>query len=87
MGKQQLGWNPTCACEDTSLQPHQPVPCTVLDPFNGTSSTLVAAQTLGRDAIGIDIGEQYAKMSVERIQAEFGPFVSVTVDEPDEEKN
>ena len=41
----------------------------VLDPFMGSGSTAIAAETLGRDWIGIDISEDYCKMAEERIRA------------------
>jgi len=41
---------------------------TVLDPFCGSGTTLVAAQTLGRDFIGIDISEAAIKVTKKRLQ-------------------
>lgn len=38
----------------------------VLDPFCGTGTTLLAARNLGRKSIGIDISQQYLKLSQER---------------------
>jgi DNA modification methylase len=39
----------------------------VLDPFNGTGQTSIAALKKGRDFIGIEISERYAKDSIKRI--------------------
>ena len=39
----------------------------ILDPFMGSGTTAVAAQSLGRDFIGIDISPEYCKMADERL--------------------
>jgi site-specific DNA-methyltransferase (adenine-specific) len=41
---------------------------TVLDPFAGTGTTLVAAESLGCNGIGIEIDRQYAEKAVERLR-------------------
>lgn len=55
-----LGWQPSCTC-DAGL-----VPATVLDPFIGSGTTAKVAQRLGRKSIGVDLSEDYLKMSIAR---------------------
>ena len=57
------GWQPTCACAAGV------VPATVLDPFIGSGTTAVAAQKLGRRAVGIDASEEYLRLAVKRVGA------------------
>ena len=56
-----VGWQPTCAC-DVSV-----VPATVLDPFIGSGTTAVAAQKLGRRAVGIDASADYLQLAIKRV--------------------
>ena len=39
----------------------------ILDPFNGTGSTLVAAKNLGRSGVGIDLSPEFCEIAKERI--------------------
>ena len=47
-------WRPTCSCVVAN-----PVPSVVLDPFAGSGTTLMVAQRLGRNAVGIELNPTY----------------------------
>ncbi|HZU06070.1 MAG TPA: site-specific DNA-methyltransferase [Chloroflexota bacterium] len=42
----------------------------VLDPMVGTGSTLLAARAAGRPSIGIELNEAYARLALQRLQAQ-----------------
>lgn len=42
------------------------VDCTVLDPFMGSGTTMVACQKTGRDGIGIEISKEYCDLARDR---------------------
>ena len=48
------GWRPTCTCNAG-----EPIPATVMDPFNGSGTSGRVATKLGRSYIGIDVCEEY----------------------------
>jgi DNA modification methylase len=47
---------------------------TVLDPFSGTGTTMLAALNAGRNSIGVDIDPEYCRMALRRLDSESGPL-------------
>lgn len=73
------GWSPGCD-HDAAC-----VPCTVLDPFAGAGTTLLVADRLQRDAIGIELNTAYTEMAMERCRADAPLFTSFPPAEPPED--
>ena len=69
-----LGWRPTCQCNAG-----EPVAATVLDPFCGAGTTLLEADRMGRDAVGIDISRVYAEMTRDRVAGDAPMFADVEI--------
>jgi hypothetical protein len=58
----QLGFRPACDCGS-----EETVPATVLDPFVGSGTSVMVALRHGRNAIGLELSEEYAAMARRRI--------------------
>ena len=56
-----LGWAPTCGCDALV------VPCTVLDPFAGAFTSMLVADQLQRDGIGIELKSEYCEIARRRL--------------------
>jgi hypothetical protein len=67
VGRKTIGWRPTCSCPK-----HEPIRPTILDPFVGSGTTLLAAYHLGRDSIGIDINKEYTEIAMRRFKKKGG---------------
>jgi DNA modification methylase len=65
-----LGWQPSCSC-----LPADPIPCTVLDIFNGSGTTGVVALAHGRRYVGLDLNPEYLEMAKKRIERPHAPRV------------
>ena len=57
-----FSWRPSCDCNAVTTK------AIVLDPFMGAGTTALVATELGRDFIGIEIGEKYIEMANRRLQ-------------------
>jgi site-specific DNA-methyltransferase (cytosine-N4-specific) len=56
-----IDWRPSCACKASI------VPCIVLDPFAGAGTTLLAAEKLQRDGVGIELNPKYVTLARNRL--------------------
>jgi hypothetical protein len=63
--KETIGWRRVCGCQTDKV-----VPCTVLDPFVGSGTTVATSLLLGRAGVGIDLSEVYLRENaIPRIEA------------------
>lgn len=67
-----LGWQPTCTCNADV------VPCTVLDPFAGSGTTLAVALKHGRRGLGIELNADYIELAHTRIRQSQPMLLDVT---------
>jgi DNA modification methylase len=68
-----VGWSPGCPCKA------EVVPCTVLDPFVGSGTSVSTSISLGRRGIGIDLNEKYlAELAIPRIEEAIASVASQT---------
>jgi len=63
---QTTGWRPSCECDGVDRR-LVTVPCTVLDPFLGSGTTIAVARKLGRRGIGCELNPEYIELARERI--------------------
>ena len=57
------GWRPSCNCRNP-----KPVPATVLDPFGGTGTVGSVSNSIGRDAILIELNADYVDIARNRLE-------------------
>jgi DNA modification methylase len=67
------GWQPTCTCNCADV-----VPCTVLDCFSGSGTTLAVALKHHRHAIGIELNPDYLELARTRIERTQPTLLEVT---------
>jgi DNA modification methylase len=72
MREKTYDWRPTCQCNAAVA------PCVVLDPFAGAGTTLMVADRLQRDSIGIELNTDYVEMIRRRMVKDAGLFAHLT---------
>lgn len=65
------GWQPTCAHHG------EPLPCTVLDPFAGSGTTLAVARRMGRRGVGIELQPSYLPLIQRRVSEAALPLLEL----------
>jgi DNA modification methylase len=66
-------WQKSCRCVGADV-----VPCRVLDPFSGAGTTGLVSHRHGRDYVGLELGERFARMTHDRL-ARDGAEVEVRI--------
>lgn len=62
MREKTYDWAPSCKCETTTV-----VPAVVLDPFAGAFTSMLVADRLQRDGIGVELSDSYCEMARRRL--------------------
>jgi len=70
------GWSASCACAAGV------VPATVLDCFAGAGTTLLVADRLQRNAVGIELNAAYTTMAMDRVRADAPLFADTPEPQP-----
>jgi DNA modification methylase len=68
----EIGWSSSCSCPAAD-----PVPATVLDCFAGSGTSLVVADRLGRNAVGVELNPTFTEMARKRLIKDAGLFAEV----------
>lgn len=58
-----IGWQPTCRCNAGD-----PIPCVVLDPFNGSGTTGEVCIKHGRHYVGCELNQDYIGLAIDRLR-------------------
>lgn len=66
--QETVGFVPTCGCGVPAA------PATVLDMFAGAMTTAIACERLGRNCVAVELNEEYARLGLERVEAERAKF-------------
>jgi len=67
-----LGLQKQCDCETNETRPG-----VVLDPFAGSGTTAVVASGHNRDAVLLELNEEYIELAIDRIKRSFGMFTNI----------
>lgn len=69
------GWRRSCDHDEAEI-----VPAVVLDPFGGAGTVGLVADRLNRDAILVEISDEYARLAADRIRGDAPMFADVRVE-------